>query len=689
VPYWLVTESSPAETGAEILWDDYGVPHILAPDHESLFHAFGWAQMQCRAELLLRLYAQARGRAAEYWGEAHLPSDLWVVTMGVPERALAWLEAQPQEFRDCLDAFAAGVNDYAAHHPDRIEQRLRIVLPVSALDVLSHAHRVLHFSFVADMEGVGGLARTGRSPASNAWAIGRQKSESGHPILLCNPHLPWGDAFLCIEAHLVAPGIDAYGIALTGFPVLAMAFNPSLGWAHTVNTHQGWTLYELESTAEGGYILDGRRHSFQAEDFSIRVREDDGGHRTQELVVRKSVHGPVVTARGRLFAVRVAGVDRPRPLHQWWQMAQAERLRDFEAAMAELQVPMFTVVYADRAGHVMHVFNGHVPVRAEGDAAFWRGVVSGTDSSKIWTACHPYRDLPRVLDPPGGWVHSANDPPWTSTLPRVLRPEDYPAYLSPRGPVELRAQCSARLLAESGRLSLRDVARLRFSTRVELACRVLDPLVAAASRSDDALVREGARVLAEWDRLTDPESRGAVLFDAWAREMNPETMFAARWDESNPLSTPSGLADPDGAVGVLARVAMRLKKTFGALDVPWGAVFRLRGDVPATGADRLGTFTELWFLPSADDSYIAIGGDCYTAVVEFSNPVKALVLSTCGNGGPRGAAHADEAMRMFSRKQLRAALLTREEIEARLSARDRPLRETPELGATPTNVGRE
>src|ERR1700723_3220113 len=56
----------------EILWDQYGVPHIFASTREEMFHAHGWAQMRNQASLLLRLYGESRGRAAEYWGPANL-----------------------------------------------------------------------------------------------------------------------------------------------------------------------------------------------------------------------------------------------------------------------------------------------------------------------------------------------------------------------------------------------------------------------------------------------------------------------------------------------------------------------------------------------------------------------------------------------------------------------------------------
>src|SRR5262245_37068220 len=84
-----------AAGNAEILWDRYGVPHIYAPDRESMFYAHGWAQMRNHADLLLQLYGESRGRAAEYWGgETNLELDRWVHLNGVPERARQWYTEQ-------------------------------------------------------------------------------------------------------------------------------------------------------------------------------------------------------------------------------------------------------------------------------------------------------------------------------------------------------------------------------------------------------------------------------------------------------------------------------------------------------------------------------------------------------------------------------------------------------------------
>ncbi|HEY9813902.1 MAG TPA: penicillin acylase family protein, partial [Candidatus Sericytochromatia bacterium] len=219
-----------AQKSTEILWDTYGVPHIYGKDTKGLFRAFGWAQMQSHGDLILRLYGQGRGRAAEYWGKEYLDSDRWVRTMKVPERAQEWYQAQSKDFRALLDAFAEGINAYAKEHPELIDDAVEAVLPVTGVDILAHGQRVLNFTFVVDPETVAGITNTDKSKGSNGWAIAPSHSASGKAMLLANPHLPWSDLYLWYEAQLTAPGIDAYGATLVGLPVLEIAFNDFLGW---------------------------------------------------------------------------------------------------------------------------------------------------------------------------------------------------------------------------------------------------------------------------------------------------------------------------------------------------------------------------------------------------------------------------------------------------------------------------
>jgi acyl-homoserine-lactone acylase len=392
-----------SKTNTEILWDNYGVPHIYGIDNQSTFQAFGWAQMHSHGNLILRLYGQARGKAAEYWGADYLESDQWVVTMGIPQRATTWYEQQNATFRSYLDAFAAGINAYAQEHPELIDDEVKVVLPVTGEDVLAHVQRVLNFTFVVDPETVTDLGKEQKySKGSNGWAIAPSRSANGNAMLLANPHLPWSDLFLWYEAQITAPGMDAYGATLVGIPVLAIAFNNNLGWTHTVNTFDGWDLYQLTLAGEG-YLFDGEIRDFDQKTAEIQVKQKDGTMRSQKLTIQSSIHGPLIKQeQGKALALRVVGLDRPGVLEQWWDMAKANNFKEFETALQRLQLPMFTVMYADREGHIMHLFNGQVPIRSQGDFAYWSGVIPGDTSDTLWTKIHPYQDLPRIVDPPSG-----------------------------------------------------------------------------------------------------------------------------------------------------------------------------------------------------------------------------------------------------------------------------------------------
>ena len=359
------------------------MPHIFAPDAESLFFAHGWAQAKSHGDLLLRLLGESRGRAAEYWGEEHLEEDRWVHTVGIPERAATWYGEQSPRTRSWLDAFARGINTYAAEHPGEISGEVAAVLPVSGTDLLAHQQRSLHFTWIASRGKLDGAIRQAEK-GSNAWAVGPKRSASGRALLLANPHNPWSGQYLWHEAQLTSPEVNIYGAALVGWPFLVIAFNDHLGWTHTVNTHDGADLYRLTHVEGGGYRFDGEVLPFGRREKTLKVKSADGSLREEKLLIRTSVHGPVVgQVDGADVALRVVGLDSPGLFEQYWEMSTATNLQEFEAAQRKMQMPMLTVMYADRDGHILHLFGGQTPVRSSGDWPYWSGVVPGDTSETL------------------------------------------------------------------------------------------------------------------------------------------------------------------------------------------------------------------------------------------------------------------------------------------------------------------
>src|SRR5690606_27166621 len=113
---------------------------------------------------------------------------------------------------------------------------------------------------------------------------------------------------------------------------------------------------------------------------------------------------------------------------------------------------------------------------------------------------------------------------------------------------------------------------------------VLDDLLEAAREIDSPMVETAVEVLEQWDRTTNADSQGAILFTLWAVTYLNETGDAALalpWDYQNPL-VERGLAYSDEAADALRLAAIQLNAQgfmLGIqLDSPYGDVFRLRVD---------------------------------------------------------------------------------------------------------------
>lgn len=698
------TELLPSKLGnPEILWDNWGVPHIVAAQERDVFYAFGWAQMRSHADLLLKLYAMARGRGAEYFGEDYLSADRSVRLLGIPTLAEQWYQEQESGFKDNLSAFAAGINDFAQRHPEAVSDQVKAVLPVTPQDIIAHTTRVMTV-FTAGISECGavlpGFDFNNQPPGSNGWALGTKFSSSGNTMLLANPHLSWHGMETLFEAHLLMPDLNLYGAALVGSPVLQIAFNDHLGWTHTVNPIDGCDLYRLKLAGNhlsDGYWLDGVVYDFTLSSETIRIRRADGCIDSEVLTIRRAVQGPIIDHAGEILSVRLAlletqllnGMNR-----QWWEMGRATNLEKFQEILSGGHLPLFNVIYADADKHIMLAFNGIIPQRSTGDAYFWRKTLAGDDSRLIWKQTYHYQDLPKVINPDSGWVQNSNGAPWYMTLPKLDK-NQYPENIAVDVTNNRELQ-SLRMLAAQQKMSFEAVIAAKHSTHSLAADQLLDDLLSAARVSNDPLLHQAAAVMNQWDRQYLAESRGARLFSLWfakwieltiakATEANPSYVFTPDqllgsrfylrpFDSSEPLITPSGLANKPLALTALRESISQLLAETGELDVSWGEVARLRRDgidLPGNGADTdLGVFREIVYELDIDGKMRSSYGDSFIAVVEFSKPMRAQVLVTYGNATQPQVFETSSQLHLSAKQQLRPAWRSQNEIESNVQFRE-------------------
>jgi acyl-homoserine-lactone acylase len=679
--------SASPEKGTEIIWDKYGVAHVYAKTTADLFYGYGYAQAQSHGNLLLQLYGESRGRAAEYFGPANLESDKWVWTNSVPQRSEKWLQQQTPEFRSYLEAFAKGINDYAARHPEALSEEAKRVLPVSALDPIEHVHRIVHFTYIGSQRLAGAgppvtvasLLETPEAVGSNGWAVAPAHTANGKALLLGNPHLGWGGWQTYYEIQLTAPGINLYGASQVGFPVLRFMFSDYVGFNQTVNNVDAVDLYRITKQGDG-YLFDGKTLPFEISRHELKIRQPDGTFKTDSLEIVSTLHGPLIKQQdGDPIAMRVAALDRPFLLEEYWQMNTAHNFQQFEKAVSRLEVPCFNILYADRDGHIEYLLNGTIPRRKKGDLKFWAGVVPGDTSKTMWDGYLSYAELPKSIDPASGYVQNTNDPPWNTSWPDTLDPDKYASYIAPRT-ISFRAERSLRMLYEDPKITYENFISYKHSTRAELADRMLPDLLAAAEKFGTPLAKDAAGVLARWDRQAESDSRGAVLFYEWAMQfMNPQlgsqAGFAIPYDIKSPLTTPRGFKDAEKAAAQLDAAAKETVRLYGSLDVPWGQVMRFQHaglDLPGNGGfGNLGIFRVITFGAVHGKTRSQTHGETWISAVEFSTPVKARVLMTYGNSSQPGSPHQKDQLPLLAKKQLRTAWLTKADVVANAESRDK------------------
>jgi acyl-homoserine-lactone acylase len=114
----------------------------------------------------------------------------------------------------------------------------------------------------------------------------------------------------------------------------------------------------------------------------------------------------------------------------------------------------------------------------------------------------------------------------------------------------------------------------------------------------------------------------------------------------------------------------KIEQDYGGIDVPWGEVFRLQDgniDLPANGGSGdFGIFRVVNSMPIEDSKdFQGFEGDSFVAAIEFSQPVKAMALTTYGNSTQSDSSSSAQ-LKLFAQKQLRPIWRSRPEIEAHL-----------------------
>ena len=753
------TPTPPPQFSADITRTTHGIVHVKAADFRSLGYGLAYAYAQDNLCMFADSLLTIRGERSQYFGgEARATarkgdeygaasgfmdlknedSDFFFKGYLDIDQLRAGYAAGAREPRDLLEGYVAGYNRYlkdnAGNYPAACKDA-KWVKPMTVDDmVLVLAEKALHASGEVFAKEVVAGARdatatvASRSPrrkldpsfllarldkvvhqgfGSNALAVGKDMSASGHGLLLGNPHFPWTSTDRFYQAHLTVPGrYDVMGVVLGGLPVVVIGFNKDVAWSHTVTAATHFTTFKLALDAGDStgttYLVDGEKNKMTSKTVSVDILMADGTTTKRTKTFYFSKQGAIIVKPeagltwNSTTAYVLADPNRgnTRMLEQWLGIGTATSVQMLKTSLdTVVGLPWVNTVAADRAGNALYADASVVPRvttdKFAGNCLLMPALVlfDGSRSACAWG--QDANTPPGIFSPANApamlrtdYVGNSNDSYWLTNARSLLTGPAPLGYSPLYGKTGVEQRLRTRIgfiqfeeLAQQGhQFQLSDLQTLVFADRIHAAELVLPELLAACPANDAALA-QACTALAAWDRHANLDSRGAVLFrEFWTAASQIPNKWKVPLDPADPVHTPNGVA-PAALPAMFAALKTAVQK-LQSLNIPLDA--RL-GDYQ--GETRNGVRTPLHGgVGDIDGSYNSLRmstgltatgynnvywGTSYVQTVTFDDagPVAQAMLVYGQSTDPKSPYYADQ-LPPYSRKEWPSLPFTEASINA-------------------------
>ena len=388
---------------------------------------------------------------------------------------------------------------------------------------------------------------------SNNWVVHGSHTDTGKPLLANDPHLKLSTPALWYFARLEMPGLKVAGATMPGLPFVVLGQNEHIAWGFTNTGPDVQDLYleRIKPDDAGKYQTPEGWAAFETFAETIHVK----GRPDVPVTVRATRHGPVISdfgvaegltgaaaKPGYALALRWTALDPdPATLEAGLAFSRARSVAEFIKASALYVAPMQNMVVADRDGHIAVVSAGRVPLRKPDNELQGQVPSPGWDARYDWAGFLDPALTPREVDPPRGWIATANQ--------RIHGPE-YPHYITNEWAPPYRMQRIEQLLGAKPRHSIESLGDIQADV-MSLAAQRLLPFIRKA-RSPHAQAAAAQRQLAGFDGSMAADRAAPLIFWAWARQL---TLAVFADEVGQPLfdRTLGGRSFRDALEGVLER----------------------------------------------------------------------------------------------------------------------------------------
>ncbi|HMT22156.1 MAG TPA: penicillin acylase family protein, partial [Promineifilum sp.] len=394
--------------------------------------------------------------AASAWGTALA----WGLACNWETELLrAWLldELGPERAADLTPVYA---ENYATTLPDeQVGRRLAEGLLGAFRETAAH--------------GPVGAPIFGQGLGSNNWVVDGSRTASGRPHLANDPHLPPVFPTIWYANHLNGGEYHVTGFTLPGVPGVIIGHNEQCAWGITNAFPDIQDVYieRFDPADPTRYQVNGEWRAAEVSDEMIRVR----GRRPVRIRLRATRHGPVFSdvlpGKHADLAYNWTLFHGGNHLRAALETNRASDWPSFREGLRQWRFPSQNVVYAGTDGTIAYMMPGLVPRRRRGDGLL---PVPGWVDDFEWDGFIPFDDLPAYVNPPEGFIATANN---------CMAGDSYPYLLTGEWLSDYRARRIRELLAEDRKLTLDDHRRIQNEAVSLMARRFLSAALPVAPAS--------------------------------------------------------------------------------------------------------------------------------------------------------------------------------------------------------------
>lgn len=459
----------------EVYFDKFGIPHIYAQNESDAYRALGYIHAKERLFQLEMMRRVGSGTLAEFLGPNFLEIDQFFHTLGIPKHAkesnAAFLAQGETPWKKAADAYVSGVNEFIENgqlpveylllgekpRPYSLEDMHSIVgymsftfamgfktdplvtkmarelgpdylaslsvqtlpehhvIPNNYPDSLKTENLLVNSELTALLEKLPVPLLEG----SNAWVISGSRTKSGQVLFNNDTHIGFASPSVWFEAHLEYPGFSFYGNHLAGVPfgLVGHSRHHSVGLTMFENDDQDFFEEKLNPANPNEILIGEQAFPITSRKETIHVKGKD----PVEFEVRETVHGPIMNP-----VVKEIAALTQNPVSSWWvyileptkalealyHINHAETMQQVADAAALIHAPGLNIMYGDKAGNIAWWAAAKLPIRAE--KVHSKIFADGSDPDFQPKGWYPFTENPQSINPPSGFVASANNQPDTT-----------------------------------------------------------------------------------------------------------------------------------------------------------------------------------------------------------------------------------------------------------------------------------